>query len=75
MPPSVGYPERNAVLKWLPASLGPLGSLEQLTLAWLDGLVVLPDALVRLTSLGNLTIECCGMLRALPMGIGKLAES
>ena len=41
------------------ASLGQLGSLKQLTLAWLGGLEVLPDAVVRLTSLGSLTI---GML-------------
>ena len=68
----VHYGERNAVLKSLPASLGQLGALKQLTLAWLDGLEVLPDAVVRLTSLGNLTIQWCGKLRALPRGIGKL---
>ena len=68
MPPGVGYPERNAVLKSLPASLGQLGALKQLTLAWLDGLEVLPDAVVRLTSLGSLTLQGCNKLRALPMG-------
>ena len=47
------------MLKSLPASLGQLGSLKQLTLTWLGGLKVLPDAVVRLTSLGSLTIECC----------------
>ena len=56
----------------LPASLGQLGSLKQLTLARLGGLEVLPDALVRLTSLSRLTIGYCGKLRALPRGIGKL---
>ena len=60
--------EENSVLKSLPASLGQLGSLKQLTLAWLGGLEVLPDAVVRLTMLGSLTIECCGKLRALPRG-------
>ena len=40
------YGGRNAVLKSLPASLGQLGALKQLTLAWLDGLEVLPDAVV-----------------------------
>jgi hypothetical protein len=64
--------EPNFVLKSLPASLGQLGALKQLTLAWLEELKVLPDAVVRLTSLGSLTIECCGKLRALPRGIGKL---
>ena len=64
--------EPNSVLKSLPASLGQLGALKQLTLAWLGGLEVLPDAVVRLTSLGSLTIETCGKLRALPRGIGKL---
>jgi hypothetical protein len=34
--------KQNAVLKSLPASLGQLGSLKQLTLAWLGGLEVLP---------------------------------
>jgi hypothetical protein len=48
----VDYDGRNSVLKSLPASLGQLGSLKQLTLAFLDGLEVLPDAVVRLTSLG-----------------------
>ena len=62
----------NSVLKSLPASLGQLGSLKQLTLAFLDELEVLPDAVVRLTSLGSLTIDHCGKLRALPRGIGKL---
>ena len=61
----VDYEERNAVLKSLPASLGQLGALKQLTLAWLDGLEVLPDAVVRLTSLGSLTIEWCGSLPCL----------
>jgi len=42
---------------------------QQLMLAWLSGLEVLPDAVVRLTSLGSLTIEWCGKLRALPRGI------
>ena len=37
----------NPVLKSLPASLGQLGALKQLTLAWLGGLEVLPDAVVR----------------------------
>ena len=43
----VGYDEGNTLLKSLPASLGQLGALKQLTLAWLDGLEVLPDAVVR----------------------------
>ena len=60
--------EQNTLLKSLPASLGQLGALKQLTLAGLDGLEVLPDAVVRLTMLGSLTIECCGKLRALPRG-------
>ena len=55
--------EENSVLKSLPASLGRLGALKQLTLAWLGGLKVLPDAVVRLTSLGSLTIKWCGKLR------------
>ncbi len=38
---------RNTLLKSLPASLGQLGALKQLTLAWLDGLEVMPDAVVR----------------------------
>ena len=66
------FHERNALLKSLPASLGQLGALKQLTLAWLDGLEELPDALVTLTSLGSLMIECCGKLRALPRRIAKL---
>ncbi len=49
--------KQNAVLKSLPASLGQLGALKQLTLTFLDGLEVLPHALVRLTSLGRLTID------------------
>jgi len=69
-----GVARRNAVLKSLPASLGQLGALKQLTLAWLDGLEVLPDAVVRLTSLGTLTIDGCGKLRALPRGIGELGS-
>jgi len=68
----VDYEEPNSVLKSLPASLGQLGSLKQLTLAWLGGLEVLPDAVVRLTTLGSLTIKNCDKLRALPRGIGKL---
>ena len=62
--------KRNALLKSLPASLGQLGALKQLTLAWLDGLEELSDALVTLTSLGSLKIECSSKLRALPRGIG-----
>jgi hypothetical protein len=49
--------ERNALLKSLPASLGQLGALKQLTLAWLGVLEELPDALVTLTLLGSLTIR------------------
>jgi hypothetical protein len=64
--------EPNALLKSLPASIGQLGALKQLTLAWLDGMEVVPDALVTLTSLGSLTIQYCGKLTALPRGIGKL---
>jgi len=64
--------ERNTLLKSLPASLGQLGTLKQLTLAGLDGLEVLPDAVVTLTSLGSLTIQYCNKLRALPRGLGKL---
>ncbi len=68
----VDYEERNSALRALPASLGQLGALKQLTLAGLDGLEVLPDAVVRLTSLGSLTIDDCGNLRALPRALGKL---
>ncbi len=64
--------ELNTLLKSLPASLGQLGALKQLTLAWLDGLEVLPDAVVTLNSLGSLTIQYCNKLRALPRGLGKL---
>jgi hypothetical protein len=40
--------KRNAFLpKSLPASLGQLGALKEFILAWLDGLEVLPDAVVR----------------------------
>ena len=56
--------ERNTLLKSLPASLGQLGSLKQLTLVRLDGLEVLPDAVVRLTVLGSLTIESSGKCAA-----------
>ena len=59
----------KSVLKSLPASLGQLGSLKELTLACLGGLEILPDAVVRLTSLGSLTIDKCGKLRALMMMI------
>ena len=52
-------------LKTLPRGLGKLGALKQLTLAGLGGLEVLPHAVVRLTMLGSLTIECCGKLGAL----------
>ena len=38
--------EPNALLKSLPASIGQLGALKQLTLAGLDGLEELPDAVV-----------------------------
>ena len=62
----------NTLLKSLPASLGQLGALKQLTLAWLDGLEVLPEAVVRLTSLGSLTIEYCYKIKTLPRGLGKL---
>ena len=60
------------MLKSLPPSLGQLGALEQLTLAWLEVLEVLPEAVLRLTSLGSLTMRCCVNLRTLPRGIGKL---
>ena len=70
----VGDDVGNTLLKSLPASLGQLGALKQLTLAWLDGLEVLPDAVVRLTSLGSLTqtLEDCNNLKTLPRGLGKL---
>ena len=61
--------ERNTLLTSLPASLGQLGSLKQLTLVGLGALKVLTEAVVRLTSLGSLTIDKCGKLRALPRGI------
>ena len=48
------YDGRNAVLKSLPASLGQLGALKQLTLAFLDGLEVLPDAVVSTDLAGQL---------------------
>jgi hypothetical protein len=64
--------EPRGLLKSLPASLGQPGTLKQLTLAGLDGLEVLPDAVVTLTSLGSLTIQYCNKLRALPRGLGKL---
>ena len=57
-------------LRALPRGIGKLGVLKELTLQ--VPLEVLPDALVRLTSLGSLTIEDCGKLRALPRGLGKL---
>ena len=60
------------MLKSLPASLGQLRALRRLMLARLDGLEDLPDAVVRLTSLGSLIIKGCGKLRALLRGIGKL---
>jgi len=50
----VDYYGRNAVLKSLPASLGQLGALKQLTLAWLHELKVLPDAVVRTDLAGQL---------------------
>ena len=68
----VGCEKGNTLLKSLPASLGQLGALKQLTLAWLGGLEVLPDAVVRLTSLGSLTIQGCNKLKMLPRGLGKL---
>ena len=43
----VGCEKGNTLLKSLPASLGQLGALKQLMLAWLDRLEVLPDAVVR----------------------------
>jgi len=46
--------EPNSVLKSLPASLGQLGALKQLTLAWLGGLEVLPDAVVSTDLAGQL---------------------
>jgi hypothetical protein len=64
--------KRNTLLKSLPASLGQLGALKQLTLAWLDGLELLPDAVVRLTSLGSLMLQSCYKLKTLPKGLGKL---
>ena len=45
---------RNTLLKSLPASLGQLGALKQLTLAFLEGLEVLPDAVVRTDLAGQL---------------------
>ena len=66
------HEQPNSLLKTLPASLGKLGALKQLTLAGLDGLEELPDAVVGLTSLGSLTIQDCDKLMALPRGIGKL---
>ena len=57
-------------LRAMPSRIGKLGALKQLTLAWLDGMEVVPDALVTLTSLGSLKIECSSKLRALPRGIG-----
>jgi len=66
------YEQPNSLLKTLPASLGKLGALKQLTLAWLEGLEVLPEAVLRLTSLGSLTIGCCVKLRSMPRGMDKL---
>ena len=43
----------------------------ELTLRELNELQEMPD-LIGLTALGSLTIQCCGKLRALPRGIGKL---
>jgi hypothetical protein len=64
--------EPNTLLKALAASLGQLGALKQLTLAWLDGREELPDALVRLTWLVKLRIVSCRKLKALPKGFSKL---
>ena len=50
----VDYYGRNAVLKSLPASLGQLGALKQLTLTRLSGLEVLPDAVVSTDLAGQL---------------------
>ena len=50
----VDYDGRNAVLKSLPASLGQLGALKQLALAFLGGLEVLPDAVVSTDLAGQL---------------------
>jgi hypothetical protein len=52
----------NSVLKSLPASLGQLGALKQLTLAFLEGLEVLPDAVVRTDLAGQL--DDCMLLQA-----------
>jgi len=64
--------ERNTLLTSLPASLGQLGSLKQLTLVGLGALKVLTEAVVRLTSLGSLTIQSCNKLKTLPRRLGKL---
>jgi hypothetical protein len=40
------HEQPNSLLRTLPASLGKLGALKQLTLAGLDGLEELPDAVV-----------------------------
>jgi hypothetical protein len=50
----VDYDGRNAVLKSLPASLGQLGSLKQLTLVGLGALKVLTEAVVSTDLAGQL---------------------
>ena len=50
----VDYEDPNSVLKSLPASLGQLGSLKQLTLVGLGALKVLTEAVVSTDLAGQL---------------------
>ncbi len=67
-----GYGVRNTELRALPASLGQLGALKQLTLCTLTALEEMPDTLGRMTSLTSLTMDHCEKLKTLPASIGQL---
>ena len=61
-------------LKTVPASIGQLGTLKQLTLRSLHKLEEMPDTLGRLTSLERLTLSDCSKLKALPASIMHLSR-
>ena len=64
--------ERNIKLRTLPAEIGQLGTLKQLTLESLYTLEDMPDILGSLTALERLTIAECFNLKTVPASIGQV---
>jgi hypothetical protein len=59
-------------LEELPASIGHLHQLDELTLNGCDALMSIPESIGELSSLATLQLRCCNRVDQLPSSVGRL---